>query len=200
MKLIKGEIIMFKDKLKELREKEGLSQYELADKIYVSRTTVSKWERGLGLPSDVNIAQLCKYFKIDEEELISYSELKNNFKEKNKRNKLFILTSAYLLLLIVAIFFSSADIYFYNCGPFDSFCLEPISIFGLLEKWFIIVLVIYISSGTVSLFLLFNFISFSYKKKTIIVIILFIVSLIIFAVTFMISLFISIDNNYRLFY
>ena len=34
---------MFKDKLKELREKEGLSQQELADKLFVSRSAIAKW-------------------------------------------------------------------------------------------------------------------------------------------------------------
>ena len=34
---------MFKDRLKELRQKEGLSQYELADKIFVSRSVIAKW-------------------------------------------------------------------------------------------------------------------------------------------------------------
>ena len=37
------DIIMFKDKLKELREKEGLSQQELADKLFVSRSAIAKW-------------------------------------------------------------------------------------------------------------------------------------------------------------
>ena len=33
---------MFKEKLKELRENKGLSQYELADKLFVSRSTIAK--------------------------------------------------------------------------------------------------------------------------------------------------------------
>ena len=55
---------MFKDKLKELREKEGLSQQELADKLFVSRSAVAKWENGNGIPSDVNLDEICKFFEI----------------------------------------------------------------------------------------------------------------------------------------
>ena len=51
---------MFKDKLKELREKEGLSQQELADKLFVSRSAVAKWENGNGIPSDVNLDAICE--------------------------------------------------------------------------------------------------------------------------------------------
>lgn len=39
-----------KDLLKLNREKMGLTQEQLAEKIYVSRQAVSKWERGESLP------------------------------------------------------------------------------------------------------------------------------------------------------
>ena len=67
---------MFKDKLKELREKEGLSQQELADKLFVSRSAVAKWENGNGIPSDVNLDAICKIFNVEEEWILSRSELK----------------------------------------------------------------------------------------------------------------------------
>ena len=42
---------MFQDKLKELREKANMSQQTLADKLFVSRSAVAKWENGNGVPS-----------------------------------------------------------------------------------------------------------------------------------------------------
>ena len=36
---------MFKDKLKELREKNKISQYELSTIIHVSRAAIAKWKR-----------------------------------------------------------------------------------------------------------------------------------------------------------
>ena len=41
----------FGEKLQELRKKKGLTQEELAEALYVSRTAVSKWELGRGYPN-----------------------------------------------------------------------------------------------------------------------------------------------------
>ena len=40
----------FKDKLKELRIANNLTQEALAYKLKVSRSTIAKWEAGLGIP------------------------------------------------------------------------------------------------------------------------------------------------------
>ena len=41
----------FYQRLQELRKQKGLTQEELADKLYVSRTAISKWESGRGYPN-----------------------------------------------------------------------------------------------------------------------------------------------------
>ena len=48
----------FSDTLKKLRHKKGLSQLELADKMYVTRSTVSRWESGNRLPDAVMLYRL----------------------------------------------------------------------------------------------------------------------------------------------
>ena len=55
---------MFKDKLRMLRENANLTQKELGEKIFASRSAVSKWELGNGIPSDINIDALCKFFSV----------------------------------------------------------------------------------------------------------------------------------------
>ena len=65
---------MFKEKLKLLREEHHLSQVELANKIYVSRSAVAKWEQGRGMPSKASLQELCKLFNLTEEELLNEKE------------------------------------------------------------------------------------------------------------------------------
>ena len=56
----------FKDKLKERRCAEGLSQQQLADKLFVSRSAVAKWENGLGFPSPDCREQIRSLFGVDD--------------------------------------------------------------------------------------------------------------------------------------
>ena len=67
---------MFKDKLKHLRESAGFTQKELAERIYVSRSAINKWELGNGIPSDVNLDAICKLFNVSEEWLLDRNDLK----------------------------------------------------------------------------------------------------------------------------
>ena len=50
--------------IKELREKENLTQSELANMISVSNKTISKWETGKGLPDISLIEPLAKALKV----------------------------------------------------------------------------------------------------------------------------------------
>ena len=59
----------FKENLKQLRIKNGLTQAQLAEKLFVSRSTVAKWENGLGLPNPDSMAELEKLFGIGETDL-----------------------------------------------------------------------------------------------------------------------------------
>ncbi len=56
----------FGTKLKQLRTEKGISQQELADKVYVSRSAVAKWENGLGYPSRDSLDALLGFFEIEE--------------------------------------------------------------------------------------------------------------------------------------
>lgn len=47
-----------KDNLKQLRAEKGLTQAQLAEMLFVSRSTVAKWENGLGLPNPESMAAL----------------------------------------------------------------------------------------------------------------------------------------------
>ncbi len=53
-----------KDNLKQLRKEKGITQQELADSIFVSRSAIAKWESGLGLPSADSMRALEAYFGV----------------------------------------------------------------------------------------------------------------------------------------
>ena len=59
----------FNEKLKQLRIQKGLTQAQLAEKLFVSRSTVAKWENGLGLPHPESMATLENLFDIFAEDL-----------------------------------------------------------------------------------------------------------------------------------
>lgn len=59
-----------KDLLRINRESNKLTQEQLADKIYVSRQTVSKWERGESLPDIENIIILSDLYDISIDQLL----------------------------------------------------------------------------------------------------------------------------------
>ena len=50
--------------LKELRNKKNISQEELGIIVHFSRSSIAKYENGLGLPSEEVIASLCSYFDV----------------------------------------------------------------------------------------------------------------------------------------
>ena len=72
----KGMIIMeLGEKLQELRKQKGLTQEELAEILYVSRTAVSKWESGRGIPSIESLKAISKYYSVSIDELLSGEEI-----------------------------------------------------------------------------------------------------------------------------
>ena len=61
----------FNEKLQQLRKRRDLTQEELADQLYVSRTAVSKWESGRGYPNIDSLKAISKYFSVTIDELLS---------------------------------------------------------------------------------------------------------------------------------
>ena len=63
---------MFKDNLIALRKMNGLSQEELADKINVSRQTLSKYETGESLPDVEKCKQIADVLDVSLDDLVNY--------------------------------------------------------------------------------------------------------------------------------
>ena len=58
------------DKIIELRKKNGWSQEELAEKVGVSRQSVSKWEMDQSLPHIDKVLLICELFSVSADELL----------------------------------------------------------------------------------------------------------------------------------
>lgn len=61
-------------KLKELRKKQGLTQLELAERLFVSRQAISGWEAGTSRPSTENLQSLSKLYNVPLEMLLDDAE------------------------------------------------------------------------------------------------------------------------------
>ncbi len=76
----------FHEKLQELRKNRGLTQEELAEGLYVSRTAISKWESGRGYPSIDSLKEISNYFSVTIDELLSSEKLLSIAERENKTN------------------------------------------------------------------------------------------------------------------
>lgn len=77
----------FNEKLQELRKQNNLTQQELADALYVSRTAISKWESGRGYPNIDSLKAISKYFSISLDELLSSDEILTIAEDDNKQKE-----------------------------------------------------------------------------------------------------------------
>ena len=74
----------FNENLKYLRKKEGLTQEELAEKLNVSRQSVTKWESGQSLPDIEKVKEIAYMFSVSVDTLIGDIETKTTNKIKKK--------------------------------------------------------------------------------------------------------------------
>ncbi len=97
----------FNEKLQELRKSKGLTQEELAEKLYVSRTAVSKWESGRGYPNIDSLKEISAFFSVSIDELLSSEKLLFIAEKENKSNikniceLLFSVVDLFSVLLII---------------------------------------------------------------------------------------------------
>lgn len=69
-----------------LRKENGMTQKQVADRMNISDKTISKWERGLGLPDVSLLSRLSEIFGINVESLLS-GDLKSDDKDGGNMKK-----------------------------------------------------------------------------------------------------------------
>lgn len=77
----------FHEKLQELRKQKGLTQNQLAERLFVSRTAVSKWESGRGYPNIESLKAIAKFFGLPIDQLLSGEELLALSEEEYKKKE-----------------------------------------------------------------------------------------------------------------
>ena len=96
----------FNEKLQELRKSKGLTQEELANILYVSRTAVSKWESGRGYPNIDSLKEISQFFSVSIDDLLSgekllfIAEKENKLKMQNICDVLFGFVDLFFCILI----------------------------------------------------------------------------------------------------
>ena len=93
----------FSSKIREVRKKENLTQEEFAEKIFVSRNAVAKWETNRGYPDIQNLITISDVFEISLDELIK--------KDKNVKNKIIAESSSKKWHLLVIIYLITIILY-----------------------------------------------------------------------------------------
>ena len=106
----------FREKLQELRKGRELTQEELAEELFVSRTAVSKWESGRGYPGIDSLQELSRFFSVSIDELICPDEIISAARdEKRLIKKKYVslicgLLDAFLvILLFIPVFGTGGD-------------------------------------------------------------------------------------------
>ena len=83
------------EKIKKLRKDNNMTQEDLAEKLNVSRQTISKWETDVVIPDADNIVSICKLFNITTDELLDYKV------ESVQKKRQFIIDMGVLLFGII---------------------------------------------------------------------------------------------------
>lgn len=125
---------MFGEKLKKLRTDNQLTQDELAEKIRVTRTAVSKWETNKGYPSIDSLRELSNLFGVSIDALIADDDVENQRLLDEARSR----KCYYLAILCLAVTTAATLVSFFASLPhlavLSLMGMSGYIVFGLLSK------------------------------------------------------------------
>ena len=115
----------FHEKLQELRRSRGITQEELAEALYVSRTAISKWESGRGYPSIDSLKAISGFFSVSIDDLLSGEKLLSIAEQENQSNIRRMCGIAFgvvdilsIMLIILPLYPNLVDGYVYSVSLF----------------------------------------------------------------------------------
>ena len=145
------------------RKENGLTQQELADRLNYSDKSISKWERGEGVPDIYILKQIAELYNVTVNDIIGMEKIENNATPTiNKNHVLITLMSIGLVWLVATIIFAILKIIFPNTLTI-SYCYIyaiPVSFIVLYifnRIWFKIKLINFTSVSLIFWTTLFSF-------------------------------------------
>ena len=112
--------------IKKYRSNMGISQEELAEKVYVSRQTVSNWETGKNYPDIHSVLLLSSVFNVSLDQLMKgdVKIMKNEIKETEikKLNKYAGIYAVFLILTVISLVPFIAFMGWYGMIPWGVLC------------------------------------------------------------------------------
>lgn len=141
----------FNEKLKELRNSRGLTQEEMAEALFVSRTAISKWESGRGYPNIDSLKEISGFFSVTIDELLSGEKLLSIAEKENKSNMqnlcsilIGVIDLLYFLLIVLPLYPKSMEQYISSVNLFS---YTETTAFNRMGYWglFLLLIVIGIS-------------------------------------------------------
>lgn len=123
----------FNEKLQELRKNKGLTQEELAQILFVSRTAISKWESGRGVPSIESLKAISIFFSVSLDDLLSSDQLlflaekEQKTKERHIKDMILgLLDCSMALLLFLPFFAQQTESYVKEVSLLNFITAQPI--------------------------------------------------------------------------
>lgn len=126
------------NKIKQYRISKGLSQNELAEKLFVTRQAVSKWELGKAVPDLDTLKKLSEIFECDLEDLMQLDNvtyaINDNIVKLNKVNRLqkiiIMIMSAIMVVLLTLSITLPLVIFHKMTSPIEDEVDDPIGVIG----------------------------------------------------------------------
>ena len=136
----------FHEKLQELRKRRGLTQEELAEELFVSRTAVSKWESGRGYPNIESLKEISAYFSVSIDDLLSgeklifIAEKENKANIQNLYNRLWgMIDMLSIMLIVLPLYPKTVEGYVYSVNLWE---YVETAIYNRIVYWILFVLLI----------------------------------------------------------
>ena len=129
LNLKENSIMELNEKLQELRKQKGMTQEELAEVLFVSRTAISKWESGRGYPNIDSLKAISRFFGVTIDELLSGDELLIIAEEDTKQKEKHICDLVFGLLDCSAAMFFFLPFF----GQKENGIIQGVSLLSLTE-------------------------------------------------------------------